>query len=346
MKVKIMKRLSKNNIKYIVYFIIFITISLLIFKIKIIRDITYLVFISFILAYVLKPLNERLVQIGLNRCFSSVLLIILIIFMIILSTTFLIPTLFRESANINDTIYKIEIFINGLYERIKPISNNKIFYNILQNIYGRVNTTFDNAFNAAFERILKVGENLISFAIIPIISYYFLADGKEIKNRLLTLFPVKSRNIIRKVSKDIDKILGRYIATQVILCIIVGILTFIVLLFLKVDFPLILSLLNAFFNIIPYFGPIFGALPGILVAFLKSPQVALWTALWLYLIQQVEGNIISPKFIGDNISMHPLIVILLLVIGGKLWGFFGMVLAVPIGVIIKVIYEDINYYIF
>ncbi|WP_027623309.1 AI-2E family transporter [Clostridium lundense] len=341
-----MKRLSKNNIKYVVYFILFIIISLLLFKIKIIKDISYLVFISFIVAYVLKPLNERLVQIGFNRCFSSVLLIILIIFIIVLSTTFLIPTLFRESANINETIYKIEMFINEFYEKIKPLSNNKMFYNILQNVYGRINATFDNAFNTAFERILKVGENLVSFAIVPIIAYYFLADGKEIKNRLLTLFPVKSRNIIRKVSKDIDKILGRYIATQVILCIIVGVLTFIVLLLLKVEFPLMLSLLNAFFNIIPYFGPIFGALPGIIVAFLKSPQVALWTAIWLYLIQQVEGNIISPKFIGDNISMHPLIVILLLVIGGKLWGFFGMVLAVPIGVIIKVIYEDINYYIF
>lgn len=341
-----MKKLQKNNIKYIVLVILFILLALILFRIKIIRDIIYLVFISFILAYVLKPLNERLVHMGLNRCVSAVLLIIVVIFMCILSITFLIPTLFRESANISDTIYKIQVFISELYERTKPISNNKLFYNVLQNIYSRANTTFDNAFNNAFERILKLGEDLFSLAIVPIVSYYFLADGKDIGNTVLTLFPVKSRNIIKKVCRDIDKILGRYIATQVILCIIVGILTMIVLVLLKVDFPLMLSLLNAFFNIIPYFGPIFGALPAIIVAFLKSPQVALWTAIWLYLIQQVEGNIISPKFIGDNISMHPLVVILLLIIGGKLWGFFGMVLAVPIGVIIKVIYEDINYYIF
>ncbi|PRR77025.1 AI-2 transport protein TqsA [Clostridium liquoris] len=341
-----MKKLSKDSIRYIIYFIVFILLSLLIFRVKIVKDMIYLVFISFIVAYVLKPLNERLIKMGMNRRFSSVLLILMLILIFVLSITFLIPILFRESANISDAIYNIEMFINGFYEKVKPLSNNKFFYNLLQNIYGRINTTFDNAFNNAFERVLKLGENLLSFAIVPMIVYYFLADAKDISNRLFTLFPVKSRYIIRKIFRDIDKILGRYLATQVILSIIVGILTFIVLLVLKVDFPLILSVLNAFFNIIPYFGPLLGALPGVIVAFLKSPTIALWTAIWLYLIQQVEGNIISPKFIGDNISMHPLVVILILVIGGKLWGFFGMVLAVPIGVIIKVIYEDFNYYIF
>jgi len=82
------------------------------------------------------------------------------------------------------------------------------------------------------------------------------------------------------------------------------------------------------------------------MALLNSPQTALWVAIWLYVIQQVEGDFISPKFIGDNISMHPLAVILILVIGGKVGGFFGMVLAVPVGVVVKVIYEDLNYYMF
>ncbi|MBP1865396.1 AI-2E family transporter [Clostridium tetanomorphum] len=321
-------------------------LCIMLFRLKIIREITHLLFLSFILAYVLKPINEKLIHLGFNRCFSSVLLICIIIVLFIVGVTFLIPTLFRESSNIGDALHKIEFFINNFYERIKPLSNNKFFYNLLQNAYGRINVTLDNAFNTAFERILLLGENFISFAIVPIIAYYFLSDGKDISNRLLTIFPVKSRNMIRIVAKDIDKILGRYIATQVILCIIVGIFTFIVLLILRVDFPLILSLLNGFFNIIPYFGPVFGAIPSIVVAFLKSPSVAFWTALWLYFIQQVEGNIISPKFIADNISMHPLIVILLLIIGGKIWGFFGMILAIPVGVIIKVVYEDLNYYIF
>jgi len=152
--------------------------------------------------------------------------------------------------------------------------------------------------------------------------------------------------MVRKILDDIDKVLGRYIISQFMLCLIIGVLTFIILIFLRVDFPVILSLLNAIFNIIPYFGPLFGAIPAVIMALLKSPKTAMYTALWLYGIQQIEGNIISPKVTGDSVSMHPLLVILLLIIGGKLGGFVGMVLAVPIGVAIKVIYEDLNYYIF
>lgn len=115
---------------------------------------------------------------------------------------------------------------------------------------------------------------------------------------------------------------------------------------MKIDFPIILSVLNAFFNIIPYFGPIFGAIPAIAIALIQSPEKALWTAVCLYVLQQIEGNILSPKVTADSISMHPLVVILLLIIGGEIAGFIGMVLAVPLGVIIKVMYEDLNYYMF
>ncbi|MDB2111168.1 AI-2E family transporter, partial [Clostridium paraputrificum] len=130
------------------------------------------------------------------------------------------------------------------------------------------------------------------------------------------------------------------------LSLIVGVITFIALILIRVKFPLWLSILNGIFNIIPYFGPIFGAVPVVFIAFLESPTKALWAALAILIIQQVEGNILSPKITGNSTNMHPLVIIILLLIGESFCGFVGMILAVPIGVIIKVIYEDINYYIF
>ncbi|WP_317739000.1 AI-2E family transporter [Clostridium tetani] len=197
-----------------------------------------------------------------------------------------------------------------------------------------------------FDKTVSLGENIMDIFIIPIISYYFLVDWKKINSRLIVLFPMKIRTVVQRIMKDIDKILTRYIVVQIILSALIGAVTFIILILLKVDFPILLSVINAFFNIIPYFGPILGSIPAILVALTISTKKALWTAICLYLIQQIEGNIISPKFIGDNISMHPLLIIILLIIGGELWGVLGMILAIPLGVIIKVIYEDLNYYIF
>jgi predicted PurR-regulated permease PerM len=283
---------------------------------------------------------------GMNRRFAAVLILLIFIILALGAFIVVIPSLFKESLNVNNTLIKIQKFIENFYERIKPLSSNKTVYVILDSIYSKSNSMLIDIFNKMFNYILSLGENMLSLAVVPLVVYYFLADGDVIFNRILVIFPMKSRNMIKKILDDIDKILGRYIISQFVLCAIIGILTFIVLLALHVDFPIILSVLNALFNIIPYFGPLFGALPAVLVALLYSSKTALWTAVWLYLIQQIEGNIISPKITGDSVSMHPLIVIILLIIGGKLGGFLGMVLAVPVGVVIKIIYEDLNYYLF
>ncbi|GAB5989673.1 AI-2E family transporter [Clostridium tetani] len=259
---------------------------------------------------------------------------------------FLIPSLFRESNNIIVALDRIQMFLDGAYDKIKPLKNNKMGIELLHHIYSKVDTIINKTFMNIFDKTVSLGENIMDIFIIPIISYYFLVDWKKINSRLIVLFPMKIRTVVQRIMKDIDKILTRYIVVQIILSALIGAVTFIILILLKVDFPILLSVINAFFNIIPYFGPILGSIPAILVALTISTKKALWTAICLYLIQQIEGNIISPKFIGDNISMHPLLIIILLIIGGELWGVLGMILAIPLGVIIKVIYEDLNYYIF
>ncbi|WP_315117998.1 AI-2E family transporter [uncultured Clostridium sp.] len=336
-----------NIIKYKnIIIILGIIVFLFLFKFKITKQIFFVLFLSFICSYILRPLYQKLISIGINKSFAAFLLIMGLILILVINILFLIPILMKETSSIGDAIYQLEEVINGVYNKIKPIKNNRLFYNALQNLYLKANLTVDNIFNNIFEKTLKLGESFFTFTLVPILAYYFLVDSKDIYKVVITLFPLKSRKVLKKILEDIDKILCRYIVTQVILSIIIWIITFILLVLLKVQFPFMLSFLNAFFNIIPYFGPVFGALPAIIVALLKSPYTALWTAISLYLLQQLEGNIISPKIIGDNISIHPLVVIILLLLGGKLWGFLGMILAVPIGVIIKVIYENLNYYIF
>jgi predicted PurR-regulated permease PerM len=336
----------KKVYKYLIIFFIVLLVIYISIKSPVVKELYYLLCISFIVAYSLRPLLIILVNRGINRRLASVLIISIFIALVVGAFIVVIPSLFKESLNINNTLSKIQLFIESFYDRIKPLSNNKTVYVILDSIYSKTNNIVLDVFNKAFNYILSLGENMLSLAVVPLVVYYFLADSDIIFNRILVIFPTNTRNMIRKILEDIDKILGRYIISQFVLCAIIGILTFLVLLILHVDFPIILSVLNALFNIIPYFGPLFGAVPAVLVALLYSTKTAIWTAVLLYIIQQVEGNIISPKITGDSVSMHPLVVIILLIIGGKIGGFLGMVLAVPVGVVIKIIYEDLNYYLF
>ncbi|AAO35637.1 AI-2E family transporter [Clostridium tetani] len=331
--------------KIILYVLIGLVIAI-IFSNSTFRNILKLIVISFVIAYILKPVKEVLVKVGIKDGIASFITIFSLIILVVIFVMFLIPSLFRESNNIIVALDRIQMFLDGAYDKIKPLKNNKMGIELLHHIYSKVDTIINKTFMNIFDKTVSLGENIMDIFIIPIISYYFLVDWKKINSRLIVLFPMKIRTVVQRIMKDIDKILTRYIVVQIILSALIGAVTFIILILLKVDFPILLSVINAFFNIIPYFGPILGSIPAILVALTISTKKALWTAICLYLIQQIEGNIISPKFIGDNISMHPLLIIILLIIGGELWGVLGMILAIPLGVIIKVIYEDLNYYIF
>lgn len=336
----------KKSYKIILAIILILLIAYVFLKSPIFKEVVYLMVMSFILAYSLKPLINLMIDKGINKRVAALTIILVTIAITIISIIIIIPSLFKESLNINNALYKIQSYLEELYNKLMPLRNNKTMFVILDTIYSNINKMLSEMLNKIFKGALNIGENLLTLSIVPIIVYYFLADSEIIFNKFLILFPVKIRAIVKKIFGDIDKILGRYIVSQFILCAIVGILTFVALICLHVDFPLILSLLNAIFNIIPYFGPLFGGIPAVLVAFLGSTKTAIWTFVCLQLIQQIEGNILSPKITGDSVSMHPLTVIILLIIGGKIGGFIGMVLAVPVGVVIKIIYEDINYYLF
>ena len=342
-----MKKISKKKLMLttisIIFFVVVIFIAI---RIPIVKQLINLVFISFIVSYILKPLYMFLIKKGVNKKAASSLIIVGLIGLILLIFIVLIPSIFRESLNINKAINDLQYYLTNANMKIKVLNKSKVISSVMNNIYVKSNAQILVIFDKIFDSIMGLGENIITYMVSPLIIYYFLCDSENMINKALIVCPPESRNVIKKIIEDIDKVLGRYIISQLILCGIITIATFFILIFMKIQFPLILSLINGIFNIIPYFGPIFGVIPAILIGLLNSPKIALYTALWLFALQQIEGNILSPKIIGESISMHPLTVILLLMIGGKVGGILGMILAVPLGVVIKVVYEDLNYYLF
>ena len=337
---------NKKQIKLILIFVFFIAVIWIIYKSFVLKEIVYLIFISLIIAYTLMPLQNKIVERGLNKRLSALLIIVFLIFLCAAFIYIIVPSILKEGLNVDSGIIKIQKNIEIIYEKFKPLNNNKTIYVIMDKIYDKIDNLMAEILNKLFDGALNIGQDLLSAAVIPIISYYFMADSDIIFNKALIMFPIKSRRIIKNILQDIDKVLGKYIVGQLLLSVIIGVFTFIILFTLKIDFPVLLSILNAFFNIIPYFGPIFGAVPAVVMGFIKSTKAGIYTIIFLYLLQLIEGNIISPKVTGNSVSMHPLLVIILLLLGGQIGGFIGMIIAVPVGVIVKIIYEDINYYFF
>ena len=311
-----------------------------------INTIVNIIVMSFILAYTLSPIRDTFeAKLKVSKRTASILVISIIVGIVTTCIIVIVPALFNEIANISNIFEKINNFLEEV--AVKYNLNNILAINVIYNeILEKGNTIWINFSENAVDNLIKFSDNIISFAIIPIMIYYFLCDGNKIYTKSLLLLPTEKRALTKKILNDIDRVLTRYITSQLLLSGVIGALTFVLLLILKVKFPLWISILNAILNIIPYFGPIFGAVPAVIVALLDSPIKALWVIIGMFVIQQLEGDILAPKMTGDSTDMHPFVIIILLITGDNFGGFIGMILVVPIAVIIKVLYDDVNYYLF
>lgn len=337
---------NKKILNYILLGLILIITLILYLKVKTLNSIVNLIFLSFIMAYTLKPLRDILCdKFKVKKKTASIIIIFCIMLSISLFIYIFIPSILRESCNLGNILDNIDNYVETISKKLK-ISNISFFENIYRRINDETNLFLRTFSDNLVDNLMSCLESMISLAIIPIITYYFLVDGELIFNKSLLILPTEKRVLTKKVITHIDKVLSRYIISQLILSVIIAILTTITLFILNVKFAILLGVFNGVLNIIPYFGPIIGGVPAFFVALMQSPSKALWTLIILSIIQQIEGNIISPKITGDSTNMHPIMIIILLLIGEKLGGFIGMIIIVPIGVIIKVIYEDINDYLF
>ncbi len=330
--------------------IVLIILSLcLIFSLIYYRNIVKIIkviILSFILAYILFPMRDYIRRKAkINKKAASLLVVIVIFFAVVVGIINLIPKLFDEAANMGNVVEQITKYAEELYLKLK-LSGIPIFDDIYNSLVEKGNSLFVQLSDKALEIVIKYSNELLSYAVIPIIIYYFLSDGEKLYNRVFLIIPAEKRIFVKKIISNIDRVLSRYIAGQFYLCIIISLFSFLIYFIFKVKFIIGLSILNGVFNIIPYFGPILGGVPAIAVAFMDSTSKGIYVALSLILLQQIEGNILSPAITGKSIDMHPFAIIVLLLVGENIGGFLGMIMIIPIAVTIKVIYNDINYYLF
>lgn len=332
-------------IKIIIMIVVILALSIYLFYDPV-QSVINLILISFIISYSIKPLRDYLCdKFKISKRVSSLIIILLSLGIFTTIIYFIVPTIIYESGNFGAMLDNVEIYLVSIANKLN-LSDLSLFETAYIQINERINLFLASLSRNLIDNIASILENLVGFAIVPVVSYYFLADGDLIYNKLLLIFPTDKRILIKKINSNIDKVLSRYIVSQLLLSAIIGVLTFIMLVILKIKLPLVLAILNAIANIIPYFGPIIGGAPIVVIALIESPTKAILALIGSFLIQQIEGDLLAPKITGVYINFHPIIIMILLILGGKIGGVAGMVLAVPILVIAKVIYDDINYYLF
>lgn len=196
-----------------------------------------------------------------------------------------------------------------------------------------------NGLIATIRTVSSTVSFLIGLIVIPFWLFYILHDESQVKKGMIQALPEQMRADVQCMASLIDDVLSAYIRGQLLLCLFVGTLATLSLLVIGVPFALILGVIAGVFEVLPYVGPILGAIPAILVALLSNPPSAIWVAVAFFTIQQVENLLLVPRIAGQSVKLHPALVMVVLVIGNQLAGFWGMLVAVPITAIIRDVFK-------
>lgn len=320
----------------------FFAVCFIIYFLFFIKDIIFTVFISVLIALTIEPAVDKMEKernipriFGAGAIFLSVGLVAGLLLYIVS------PIVAREVNQLATELpgFFKAIDFNYLIENSYDMGFSASDF---QNILINVSNSLKNATYFILSGAMGLVGGIFSLVLIAVISFYLVLENNGIEKFVKAVAPKDSQIQCLRIIKKIERKLGHWFIGQISLGFIVGLLSFIGLSLIGVPYALVLAILAGFFELIPYIGPILSAIPAVIIAFTVSPSMAVLAFILYFLIQQFENYIIVPKVMEKSVGLHPIIIIIAAILGGKLAGISGMILAVPIATMISIIIDDIK----
>ena len=318
----------------------------LILFISSISDILLPFIVGIIIAYFLDPAADKLEKKGWNRGYATLFILLLFILFIIIFSYSLGPILYRQlialitsiPEYIKNTIKILSPYLNKLYDKL-GYENNIQQGVILKEISEYALTLSKGIFKNIWHSSIAVINFLSLIFITPIVTFYLLKDWDMIMAKIKILIPQKYQSDFHNQCNNIDSVLSSYIRGQTNVCLILGIFYAICLSLAGLNFGFLIGFITGIFTFIPYFGMLIGMLIGITVAlFQANSTLFVILIIGIFLLGQfIEGNFITPRLVGDKVGIHPALIIFSLLVGGTLFGFIGILFAIPTIAIIGVL---------
>lgn len=297
-----------------------------------------------LLAYLLVPIVRLLEKHGFSRGWAIAAIYLLLLLALVLLSLYVIPTVY---AQINSLVRHLPAFsvraqelLFDLIDQYERIDLPPAIVDAIEANLQRIQGTLIALFNLIGQFILGLVNSIVIIILVPILTFYMLKDMETIQQSLLALVPTAYRPGVLGVLGKISNKLGAWIRGQVSIGLITGGLMFLGMKLVGMDYALVLGILVAIFNFIPYFGAIIGATPAVLLGLLRSPALGLKVLIVQVVVQQIESSVLVPQILGKELGVHPLLIIFALLLGSQFGGVLGMVLAAPVASIVLDLIND------
>lgn len=231
--------------------------------------------------------------------------------------------------------------ITEKFQNMPLLQESEFLHTELSNVWGEIKSTGITALRSSLQLLLSLFSKVIDFVIILFVTFYLLKDGEDIKQYLVTRFPQRDTSRVLKLFNNILGALRTYICSQLVICLITGIIVFLYFTVRDLPYASVFAMVSGIAEFIPVLGPTVASAFGTLLTATVEPFIALQTAGFYLLLTQINHNLVYPTLIGKSLNLHPIAIILGIILGGELLGAAGMFLAVPFIVICKLVIEDI-----
>ncbi len=302
-------------------------------------DAIVILLLSMAVAFLLSPLVDYLEKRYAPRVIAALLVYIIMLTALGFLTYELVFSLIQQIVSFSQTIVsfvtalpdKYSTFIHYLETQggIPKTNIDAAIAQVQTEVTGFAQSAATNALNIAF----FVTNALINILLVVVLSFYLTLDGKRIRDSLISIVPKRSMEHALLFEDALNRVVGRYIRGQLTLALIIGILASIVCVGTGLSsYALIIGVLAFLFETIPMVGPALASIPAILISLLLPDAFprTFWVVLWFFVIQMIESNILGPRIVGHAVGLHPVASILALLVGAKLFGAFGALLATPV----------------
>jgi predicted PurR-regulated permease PerM len=295
------------------------------------------------IVFLLNPFVSRLERIGLRRWMGAAIVYLAVVGLLALVAMSLFPLVRDQSDDLTDRWPEVRQDIDDWIDDLAADLEDTPLEFDPDELRDSLQVGDDDTdFGARLDQVTTIGQQVFHVVLIlvlaPILAFYVLADLHHIRRSAMDLCPPSIRDEMTLLGRRLGQAIGGYFRGQLVVALIVGVLCSIGLYLIDLPFWLVIGMFAGLCNMIPLIGPFIGAVPGIVLA-LATGEVgtAVWVAVIMTAVQQIDNNFISPNVMKRAAKLHPIVVMLSLTLGGSLFGFWGLLVAVPATAVLKIV---------
>lgn len=300
--------------------------------------------VAAVLAYIGDPLADRLEALRFSRTLSVVTVFLALTLVVLLLLLILVPMLERQLVLLGN---KLPLYLDTLQQTVLPTIGDYLGVDPsafdLASFKTMVREQWSGTVRGVFSFISRSGMTLLAWGanlvLIPVVTFYMLRDWDILVERVHELVPRRYEAAVVRLAGAADEVLGAFLRGQLTVMLALGIIYSVGLSLVGLELALLIGMLAGLVSFVPYLGTIVGILVAGAAALMQFQELMplLYVALVFVTGQMVEGMLLTPLLVGEKIGLHPVAVIFAVLAGGQLFGFFGILLALPVAAVVMVL---------